>query len=179
MTHDDHVALIKDGIKPGVGGMWADIGSGEGSFTLALRELAGEKVIIYSVDKDKGKLAKQAKIFNDWFPTTDIQYIVRDFTEALDLPKLDGVIAANAIHFQQDTVKTLQHIQQYLKPGGRLIIVEYNVDEGNMWVPYPFSFETFKKLAMKANLYPPSLLGTVPSQNLNEMYAAIAFNAAA
>ena len=37
----------------------------------------------------------------------------------------------------------------YLKPGGRFILVEYNVDSGNTWVPYPLSYPTWEKLAVE------------------------------
>ena len=53
-----------------------------------------------------------------------------------------------------------------------LLIVEYNVDLGNLWVPYPFSFETYCKLALRANFSEPRLLAKVPSRFLREIYSA-------
>jgi SAM-dependent methyltransferase len=88
---------------------------------------------------------------------------------------LDGLIAANSIHFQTDTVKVCKHLAQYLKPNGRFIVVEYNVDHGNMWVPYPFSFSSFHGFAQQAGLTEPELLAAVPSRFLNEIYASLAF----
>ena len=41
MNHDDHVALLRGGIDQ-PGGVWADVGSGTGAFTLALADLIGE-----------------------------------------------------------------------------------------------------------------------------------------
>ena len=49
MDHRDHVRLIARGVPPG--GAWADLGAGEGAFTLALRDVAGPDVVIYAVDK--------------------------------------------------------------------------------------------------------------------------------
>ena len=40
MIHSDHVRLLRDGV-PQAGGVWADIGSGGGAFTLALADLLG------------------------------------------------------------------------------------------------------------------------------------------
>ena len=51
MDHEDHVYLLRGGV-PGVGGVWADLGSGRGAFTLALADLIGRTGHIYSVDKD-------------------------------------------------------------------------------------------------------------------------------
>jgi hypothetical protein len=53
-----------------------------------------------------------------------------------------------------------------------LLIVEYNVDSGNPWVPYPFSFETYCELAPRANFSQPRLLAKAPSTFLREFYSA-------
>ena len=68
----------------------------------------------------------------------------------------------------------LKHLRGFLKPGGTFILVEYNVDSGNMWVPHPLSFETFRKLAPRADFAEPRLLATTPSRFLNEFFAAAA-----
>ena len=66
MNHADHVRLLKNGIvKPG--GLWADLGSGAGAFTLALAELIGPTGEIYSVDQDAGALAEQQRAFQRQF----------------------------------------------------------------------------------------------------------------
>jgi len=175
MTHEDHVRLIEKGIRKGSGEVWADFGSGEGAFTLALRDVAGENTEIYSIDKNEESLTLQKKQFEKLFPDSDIKFIQADFMTQLNLPPLDGLIAANSIHFQTDTVKVCKHLAQYLKPNGRFIVVEYNVDQGNMWVPYPFSFSSFQGFAQQAGLTEPELLAAVPSRFLNEIYASLAF----
>ena len=81
MNHADHVNLIKGGVaKPG--GRWADLGSGEGAFTLALAELLGPGARIVAVDKDRRAL----RALDGRFET-----VVADFTRPLDLRDLDGV----------------------------------------------------------------------------------------
>src|SRR4051812_11083207 len=98
MTHTDHVQLIKDGIMSS-GGAWADLGSGAGAFTLALRDVAGPEVEILSVDQDAGALIQQRQAMDSHFPETTIQYIQADFSQPLNLPALDGMIMANSLHF--------------------------------------------------------------------------------
>jgi hypothetical protein len=46
----------------------------------------------------------------------------------------------NALHFQPPQVQeaVVRQIRAYLRPGSRLILVEYDSDEGNPWMPYPF-----------------------------------------
>ncbi len=66
-------------------------------------------------------------------------------------------------------------IRGYLKPNGTLLLVEYNVDSGNLWVPYPLSFETWRKLAPQAGFSEPRLLATHPSRFLREFYSAVCY----
>jgi hypothetical protein len=54
-------------------------------------------------------------------------------------------------------------------------MVEYNVDQGNMWVPNPLSFGTICKEAEAAGFHGVRLLSTIPSDFLSEIYAAEAF----
>lgn len=172
MVHKDHVRLIEQGIVKNGGGVWADFGSGDGAFTLALRDIAGSGVQIYSIDEQKGRLSVQKGQFELMFPQTKITYLDADFTGPLDLPPLDGLVVANAIHFFQDHVGMIRKLASYLKPGGSFIIVEYNADQGNQWVPYPFTYEQFKQFALEAGLKNPQLLSTIKSGMLDEIYAA-------
>ena len=45
LKHQDLVELIRAGV-PGPGGVWADLGSGDGAFTSALAELVGASAMI-------------------------------------------------------------------------------------------------------------------------------------
>ena len=151
MNHKDHVNLLQKGI-PEKGGTWADLGSGTGAFTLALADLIGPTGKIYTIDKDKRALKEQEKAMRANFPTTTVEYITADFTRRLDLPKLDGIIMANSLHFVRHKDPVLQLIRSYLRPGGRFILVEYNTDRGNMWVPIPSLTEHGKSSHIKTDL---------------------------
>ena len=172
MNHNDHVALLKDGI-PEPGGIWADLGSGNGAFTLALAELLGPGAEIYSVDKKKNGLRRQEKEVRERYPGSKLRTMTADYTRPLDLPTLDGVVMANALHFQRHKDGVLQLIHDYLRPGGRLILVEYNVDRGNFWVPHPLSYPSWEKLAERNSFVGTRLLKTRPSSFLREIYAAV------
>src|SRR5579863_6185040 len=99
MTHDDHVRLLRDGIPASAGGVWADLGSGWGAFTLALADLLGSGGRIYSVDRDSGALREQEQAMRERFPDRSVTYLAADFTRPLDLPPLDGIVMANSLHF--------------------------------------------------------------------------------
>jgi len=172
MNHNDHVHLLQKGI-PGPGGVWADLGSGSGAFTLALADLIGATGHIYSVDKDRGALREQERAMRSRFPGITVHYLTADFTQRLDLPPLDGIVMANSLHYVRKKDPVLQLVRSYLKPGGRLIIVEYNADRGNTWVPYPFSYHTWEVLARQNGFSGTQLLATVPSRFFGEIYSAV------
>jgi ubiquinone/menaquinone biosynthesis C-methylase UbiE len=175
MNHRDHVDLLRPAdLSPG--GLWADLGAGSGAFTLALRELLGSGGAVYAVDKDRRSLDSLARAYQAQFgDAQDLHLVHADFTHSLDLPPLDGAVMANSLHFFKDKEKVLQHVRTFLKPGGALLLVEYNVDSGNLWVPHPLSFETYRALAPRAGFTKPRLLAKHPSSFLKEFYSAAAY----
>ncbi len=173
MNHRDHVNLLHNGISQ-TGGTWADFGSGGGAFTLALRELVGADAEIFSIEQDAGRLREQERAFREMFPNSRINFLRADFLDALKLPPMDGIVMANALHYFRDKEKLLKHARSFLKENGSFILVEYNVDTGNTWVPHPLSFETFRKLAPRVGFGEPRLLATASSRFLREFYAAAA-----
>ena len=175
MNHTDHVNLLRPAIAQ-QGGVWADFGSGSGAFTLALRELVGADAEIFSIDQEAGRLREQERAFQRMFPESNVHFRRADFSREMKLPPLDGIVMANALHYFRDKASLLNHARSFLKPRGIFILVEYNVDAGNMWVPHPLSFETFQKLAPRAGFGEPRLLATAPSNFLREFYAAAAWN---
>ena len=182
MQHEDHVNLLRDGV-PGPGGTWADLGSGGGAFTLALADLIGPTGTIYSVDKDRGALREQERALRARFPSVAVTYLAADFTrpmppvgDPIDLPPLDGVVMANSLHFVRDKAPVLALVRGYLKPGGRLLLVEYNADRGNPWVPFPLSYPTWERVAAQAGFAATRLLARVPSRFLGEIYSALSLN---
>jgi SAM-dependent methyltransferase len=172
MNHADLVALIEDGVSE-PGGQWADLGSGEGAFTFALAELIGPGSHITAVDRDAGALRYLER---GRFPGVAIDTQVGDFTRPLDLSNLDGVVMANSLHFVKDKAPALESVRGMLRPGGTLIVVEYGTDRGNPWVPHPFSYERWEKMAAQAGFVKTRLLRTIPSRHLGSMYSAISLS---
>jgi len=183
MDHNDHVNLLKPAnLKPG--GVYADFGAGSGAFTLALRELVGLDATIYAVDKHQSSLRGLENSHRARFDSSqNLILLPNDFSHTFDvstgstqrLPPLDGIVMANSLHYFKDKEKILRHVREFLKPNGALLLVEYNVDSGNPWVPHPLSFETFRALAPRAGFIQPRLLAKVPSRFLKEFYSAVAY----
>ena len=163
MDHADHVNLLRKGV-PEPGGVWADLGSGTGAFTLALAELIGESGHIHSVDKDRRALKQQEQRMRARFPEVTVTYNVADFTQPLSLPPLHGAVMANALHFIRYDAQpsVIEQTHAYLRPGGRLLLVEYGTDQGNRWVPYrlPLWFPLHFLVGQPAQPFPrPDLCG--------------------
>ena len=179
MEHRDHVMLLREGIGgqgSHAGEAWADLGSGKGAFTLALADLLGPGALIHSVDRDEGELQTQRQAMDARFPDTSVEYRRADFTRPVDLPPLDGVLMANSLHFVQDKEPVLKEVAAWLRPGGRLLVVEYDSDRGNTWVPYPMSYRTWEALAARAGFLDTRLLRTIPSRFLGRMYSALSLS---
>src|SRR5947207_2467461 len=126
MNRAEMVELIRGGV-PSAGGVWADLGAGTGNFTWALRELLGAQGAIYAVDRDGKAIRAQRELLAQAGPGASIFPIQADITQRLELPPLDGALMANALHFIRDQAAALALIAGYLRPGGRLLIVEYDV----------------------------------------------------
>ncbi len=173
MDHAAHVKLLAGGI-PGQGGIWADLGAGGGAFTLALADLIGAKGVIHAVDRDAHALKENERQMRARFPDVKLVIHTADFTQPLNLPPLDGVVMANSLHFHRDPLAVLRQTWNHLKPGGRLLLVEYNTDRGNTWVPYPLAYPTWAEAAARAGFVNIRQLATVPSRFLGEIYSACA-----
>lgn len=164
MDDADFRALLEKGVERGPYS-WAELGAGEGNFTRALASLLGPGAHVTAVDRDAGALRAIGG---------GIETRVADFTKPLDLRDLDGIVMANSLHFVRNKPPVLAAVRGTLKPGGRLIVIEYGTDRGNPWVPHPFSFETWKGIASEAGFVGTELIGSVPSRYFGSMYSALA-----
>jgi ubiquinone/menaquinone biosynthesis C-methylase UbiE len=129
-----------DLIKPGVpdkidGASWADLGCGGGTFTKALATLLGARSKIFAVDKTSQQ-------FSTADEKGEIKFVRLDFLQdQLPFFNLDGILMANALHYVHDKIHFLAGLKKHLKPNGQMIIVEYDTEKQNQWVPYPISYK--------------------------------------
>ena len=114
---------------------WADLGCGEGTFTLALAEVIAPGSIIHAMDRDATALRKIPPQHRG----IRIETHRGDFTSA-DWPfaALDGILLANSLHYVSDQSTFLAACESRMRER-RFLIVEYDTDESNPWVPYPVS----------------------------------------
>jgi ubiquinone/menaquinone biosynthesis C-methylase UbiE len=125
---------------------WIDLGCGSGLFTQALATLLHKDSTIYAVDKSITPFKKISGSFS-------VHLLQLDFiTEDLNFSNIDGILMANSLHYVKDKPSFIKKILPLVKEDGLILIVEYDTNTPNPWVPYPVSFSTLKEL-FKATKY--------------------------
>ena len=104
-----------------------------------------------------------------------IEKIHGDFTDIGLVPgNLNGILMANALHFVEDKLGFLKQISSHLLPKGIFLIVEYDLQKSNVWVPYPLSFASLQELLSKGLGRSVQKLGEMPSRyNRSMIYGAL------
>lgn len=171
MTDGDAAALVSGVGFTGRAETWADLGCGRGTFTRALASLLPAGSLVHAMDTDRDAVAG--------LPATHggarIRRHVGDFTVwpwPFDVP--DGVLLANALHYVVDARRFLRACRTAM-PRGRAIVVEYDTDCSNRWVPYPLSRPVLRSALVDAGFEAVSDLGSRPSiYRRAPLYAVVA-----
>ena len=166
------VQLIKEGVSTdGNAQTWSDVGAGSGLFTQALSMLLPAGSSIIAIDKDRAALDSITLVQQG----IHLKKSVVDFVKTpLELPSMDGILLANALHFSPDKLDLLRQVRSTLKASGRIILIEYDTDSANQWVPYPVSIKSLKSLAESAGFDSVKKIGETPSvYNRAMIYAAV------
>lgn len=138
---------------------WADLGSGDGVFTLALAELLAAGSTIHAMDRDAGALRRVPPEHNRVRITTHRG----DFTKgAWPFGDLDGILMANSLHYVADQTDFIRACEPRMR-SRRFLIVEYDTDAANRWVPYPVSRARLTTLFTAAGYSSITFLGSRPS----------------
>lgn len=163
--------LIEAAIPDKTTATWADLGCGAGTFTYAVADLLGDESKIWAVDKLTQHLGEKRGAVEIEFLQADIEQ------QSLPLKELDGIIMANTLHYIKDQAGFLQHLHSYLKDSGQLILVEYDTERSNQWVPFPVTYEIARALLSNAGFRDVSRIGEHPSSFRGEMIFACAAHA--
>jgi hypothetical protein len=70
-------------------------------------------------------------------------------------------------------VAVIRSLAGLLRPGAPFVVVEYDADRGNPWVPHPFTATTFARLSTEAGLVDAAPLARVSSRFLGGIYSAV------
>ena len=145
--------------------------AGSGTFTGALVALVGPTGRVHAVERDARRVRTLRELARE---SSTIEVVEGDFTLELALPRLDGVMLANALHFvpAEGQAALLARLAAMLRPGGGLVVVEYEDRVASRWVPHPVSSARLAKLAHEAGLPAPREIGRRASRYGGSMYAA-------
>lgn len=162
------ILLIKEGVDDVGSQTWADLGAGKGLFSEALGILVGSGKVV-AVDKDAGAL-RTIRIRN---PEIELELLREDLMN-VEFPEgsMDGILMANSIHYISEKEGFLRKLVPALKSTGRIIIVEYDMDESNPYVPYPVSFSSLGLLAGRIGLSCEKLAASGSVYQRAGMYSA-------
>lgn len=119
---------------------WIDLGCGSGTFTLALASLLPAGSTIYAVDKID-------QIINTNHLEVNIVYVKADFEHFdFDFKEVDGIMMANSLHFVSDKKSLITRFEKYFVSNKFFVVVEYETDTSNQWVPFPICYDQIKSL---------------------------------
>jgi ubiquinone/menaquinone biosynthesis C-methylase UbiE len=138
-------AILKDA---GLSGsmVFADVGCGDGFFSLLAAKIVGESGIVYSVDSDTEAIDRLKT-------KTETQHLTNIRAKAEKAEKTifcttcaDVVFYSMVLHDFKDPVQVLQNAKEMLKPSGKLV----NLDWKKMQVPFgpPFKIRFSEQDAM-------------------------------
>jgi arsenite methyltransferase len=124
------------GVKPGMKA--ADLGSGSGLFTRPIAKAAAPGGVVYAIDINDALLtivdrsAKEQKIDN-----------IRTVLGSADDPNLpepvDVILICDTLHHIENRPQYLKGLAKYLRPGGRVAIIDFSKDwpVGHEAMAYP------------------------------------------
>jgi len=171
MTLQEGIALIKtDKIDSFKAATWADLGCGSGLFTNALASLLADESTIYAADKNLSSFHKDSSLKSILIKPVELNF------ERTPLPfnNLDGILMANSLHYVKNKKDFFEKIKTCLNENGCFLIVEYNMETANHWVPYPISFLSLKKLFHDIGFSFVEKISERPSAfNRGNLYSAI------
>jgi trans-aconitate methyltransferase len=171
MRLNDAVGLLAEG---GVGSLgpttWADLGCGSGTFTIALADVLASGSAIHAMDRDRSALGKIPSLHGDVSITTHHG----DFTNtSWPFGGLDGILMANSLHYVDDQATFIRACAPRMA-SRRFLIVEYDADGANRWVPYPVPKTRLTALFSAAGYSTIRFLGSRPSvYRRAPLYAAL------
>jgi ubiquinone/menaquinone biosynthesis C-methylase UbiE len=151
--------LPNDIVAPGKT-KWADLGCGTGTFTLALASMLKPLSTIYALDADSSSLKRIPGNYNGVVIEKQQGNFEKD---ELPFTGLDGILMANSLHYVKDKTSFINKISRMLQSAGCFLLVEYDTEKSNQWVPYPLNFLNANDLFKEAGFSSTRKLQEKPS----------------
>lgn len=126
------------GLKAGL--TFMDIGCGSGFFALSAARIVGESGKVYGIDKDAGSIKKLRKLADrEGFKNLDLA-----IGKAEDIVKCEAcadiIFFGIVLHDFENPARVLENARKMLKPGGRLVNLDWKKEPMEFGPPFPIRF---------------------------------------
>lgn len=147
---------------------WADLGCGTGVFTHALAMVLPAASEILAIDRVRQSLAPVMG------RQVSVQFFRADMEiDPLPLDHLQGVLMANSLHYVHDKPALIRKLAPAFSGAKQWLIVEYDTETANPWVPFPVSFTGLQAMFLSLGYDRVEKIHTRESAYGGEMYAAL------
>ncbi len=119
-------------IRVARGSTVADLGAGSGYFTVRLARAVGAAGKVYAVDIQSGMLELLKTAVARERLTNVVPVLSTEDNPRLPDESLDLVLMVDVYHELSSPQVTLGHLKRALKPGGRLVLLEYRAEDPNV-----------------------------------------------
>lgn len=152
----------------------ADVGAGDGYFTIPIAQKIGKKGIVFASDIDKNALDR-LKDKSDKLGLKNVRIILgTEDNPKLSIGQIDIVLIVNTIHLIKDLNSVLDNIKTSLKQGGKVVIIQWDsekmdIESNNEWDAEDknkFSLRTTLRRIYAANFEVEKILTFLPMQNI-------------
>lgn len=144
----------------------ADLGSGSGYFTFRFADIVGTNGKVYAVDVDPGMNAYIEKQANKRGHQNIMGILAQPHDPLIPGNGADVIFTCNTYHHLKDRVAYFRKVQKYLRPDGRIAIIDFN---GKGWFfkifPHFTSGEVIKKEMEAAGYHLQHEFNFLPRQN--------------
>ena len=120
-------AIAQFNLKPGM--MVGDVGAGTGYYSIRMAKLVGPTGTVYANDIQAGMLERLRAKANEAQVSNIVTVLGSESDQKLPGGKLDLVILVDVYHEFSRPQRMLQGIRESLKPGGRLVLLEYRKED--------------------------------------------------
>jgi ubiquinone/menaquinone biosynthesis C-methylase UbiE len=108
-----------------------DIGAGTGLYTLLFADNVGQGGVVYAIDIEPRflKLISQRAVDLEYGNVVTVLSRPEDIT--LPAASVDVAYIADTYHYFEDRAAIMASVREALAPGGRLVIIDYTLAEGD------------------------------------------------
>lgn len=136
-TTDDEVRRLLAWLRIEAGTHVADFGAGDGTFTMALVEQVGPSGRVYATEIDEDRLAEiRRKVAAAALPNVTV---IESAESSTNLPErcCDVLFSRNVYHHLTDAGAINADIHRALRPGGRLLVIDFEPGGIMDWIARP------------------------------------------